>query len=276
MRTFTAADVEIPVMALGTWRLSGEDARRMVRSALEGGYRHIDTAAMYGNEREVGEGLRDSGLARKDVFVTTKIWNDSFRSADLERSARERLDLLGLEQVDLLLLHWPTPEVPLEETMAALNRVLQRGWTRAIGVSNFTVELLDRAVDASEAPLAVNQVEYHPYLAQRRVKAALERHGMGLTAYSPLAHGKVAKDPVLKRIGDNHGLTPAQVTLAWLLGQDGVLAAPKTSNAERAQQNLKALEVTLTPEETAQISALARSDGRLINPGFAPPWDLAD
>jgi diketogulonate reductase-like aldo/keto reductase len=271
--TVNAGGVEIPVLGFGTWQLQGEQARRLTARALELGYRHIDTASIYGNEREVGEGLRDSGVARKEVFLTTKIWNDAHRRPDLLRAAEESLGWLGVDHVDLLLLHWPVADVPLSESLGALNEVKARGWTRSIGVSNFTARLLAEAVEVSEAPLATNQVEYHPYLSQRTLLKALRRHGVSLTAYSPLAHGRVLDDPVLRAIGARHGKSVGQVALRWLVQQDGVIAIPKTASAERAAENLAIFDFRLSSEEMDQVSALSRPDGRVIDPGWSPDWD---
>jgi diketogulonate reductase-like aldo/keto reductase len=273
MRTIHVAGVDMPALGFGTWQLRGDDARRMVEEALRIGYRHIDTALVYRNEREVGEAIRASGLRREEIFVTTKIWNDSHRDGDLQRAAEGSLARLGVDRVDLLLLHWPVREVPLKESLKALNDVLRRGMTRSIGVSNFTSAMIGEAAEISEAPLATNQVEYHPYLSQRRVTAALKRHGMSLTAYSPLAHGQLEGDPVLAEISHRHGRTISQVTLRWLLQQPDVSAIPKTANPERARENFQVFDFALDADEMAAISALARPDGRLITDSWAPDWD---
>ena len=190
MKTVTAAGITIPVLGFGTWQLEGAVARRMTEAALGIGYRHIDTAAAYGNEREVGEAIRESSVPRNEIHVTTKIWNDAHRNGDLQRAAEASLRRLGLDHVDLLLLHWPVPEIPLAETIGALNDALERGLTRAIGVSNFTVDLIIQATRLSRAQLATDQVEYHPYLNQQKVLEIARSHAMTVTAYSPLAHGK--------------------------------------------------------------------------------------
>jgi diketogulonate reductase-like aldo/keto reductase len=276
MHSLSAAGVEIPAIGLGTWKLTGPACAPLVCAALQAGYRHVDTAAIYGNEREVGEGLRASGVPRGEVFVTTKIWRDHMAEDALLTAAEASLQRLGLDQVDLLLLHWPNDAFPLEGTMRALAQAKRRGLARAIGVSNFPVALLEQAVALSPEPLATNQVEYHPYLSQRRVLETVRRHGMALTAYSPLAEGRALRDPVIRGIAAAHGATPAQVAIAWLIGQPGVIAIPKTSSAERAAQNLKAAELRLSDEERARISALARPDGRQISPGGWVRWDPAD
>ncbi len=274
MHSVSAAGVEIPALGFGTWKITGSDAARMVEAALKAGYRHIDTARIYNNEAEVGEGLRYGGVAREDYFLTTKIWIDDFKAADLQRAAEASLKRLGVDQVDLLLLHWPNPNVPLAETIKALNAVKAQGLTRAIGVSNFTTALIEEAVALSDAPLATNQVEYHPYLSQTAVKAALDRNGMALTAYSPLAQGLLLDDPTLQSIGAAHGKTVSQIALRWLVQQPGVVAIPKTASAERAAQNLQIFDFALSQQEMGQITALARPDGRQADyAGLSPDWD---
>jgi 2,5-diketo-D-gluconate reductase B len=274
MHKVSSGGVEIPALGFGTWQVDGPGCVDMVRQAVEIGYRHIDTAAAYGNEAEVGRGLRDAGLPREDIFLTTKIWNDAHKAGDLQRAAEDSLRKLQLDYVDLLLIHWPVPAVPLEETITALNEVKRRGLARAIGVSNFPSALVEKAAQVSEAPLATDQVEYHPYLSQKTLLGALRRHGMSLTAYSPLARGKLLDEPVLKTVAQAHGKSVGQAALRWLVQQDGVIAIPKTNSAERARQNLEIFDFELTPDEMAQISALARPNGRVIDPGFAPDWDL--
>src|ERR1700744_2150583 len=191
MQFVEANGAKIPAIRLGTWELRGRTCARLVEQAIRLGYRHIDTAQVYENEREVGEGLRASGIRRDDVFVTTKVWTTHFAPNDLERSTKESLARLRLSEVDLLLLHWPNPQVPLSETLGALAHVRQLGLARHIGVSNFTVALIEQAVKACPAPLVCDQVEYHPYLDQTRVRAACGEHGMALGAYSPVARGKI-------------------------------------------------------------------------------------
>jgi diketogulonate reductase-like aldo/keto reductase len=275
MRTIQAGGASIPVLGFGTFQMTGDDVVRMVSHALEVGYRHIDTAQAYRNEAEVGQGIQRSSVSRDDVFVTTKVTPRRFEPGDLQASVEESLSALQLDHVDLVLLHWPNPDVPLADTLGALSDVRKRGLTRHVGVSNFPTALLDEAVAASDVPLVTNQVEYHPFLSQRPVLDAVRRHQMTLTAYSPLARGRVLDDPVLTEIADGHGATPGQVALAWLLAQDDVAAIPKTNSEQRAEENLAALEVTLSAEEVQRISGLARPDGRIVNPDFAPRWDAA-
>jgi len=257
-----SGDVLIPALGFGTWQLENGTATPLVEKALEVGYRHIDTAQIYGNERDVGAGIRNSGIKRDEIFLTTKVWIDKFADGDLQRSAEKSLERLGLDHVDLLLLHWPKPDVPLAETIKALNEVRSRGWTRAIGVSNFPSAQLEEAAKLSEAPIATDQVEYHPYLSLKTLKAKADELGTSITAWSPLAQGKVASDPTLVEIGRAHGKTPGQVTLRWII-QQGVIAIPRTSNPQRIEENFDILDFTLTDDEMARIHALARPDGRL-------------
>jgi 2,5-diketo-D-gluconate reductase B len=272
MQSIEANGATIPAIGLGTWELRGRTCARLVEQALKLGYRHIDTAQVYENEREVGEGLRASRLRRDDVFVTTKVWTTHFAPNDLARSTKDSLTRLRLSEVDLLLLHWPNPHVPLAETLGALAHVKKLGMTRHIGVSNFTVALLDEAVALCPEPLVCDQVEYHPYLDQTRVKEACVRHGLALVAYSPVAKGRIKNDPTLARIGQAHRKSAAQVCLRWLV-QQNVCAIPRTSRIERLSENIDIFDFTLSDEEMLEISAMGNPKGRLTDFGFAPKWD---
>jgi diketogulonate reductase-like aldo/keto reductase len=276
MKIVDANGARIPALGLGTFKLTGETCRSLVAEALRLGYRHIDTARMYGNEDAVGAGIAAAGVPRDEIFLTTKIWPDDFRPADLTGALDDSLDRLGVDAVDLTLLHWPSREVPLDETLGALARAREAGKTRHIGISNFTVALIREAVRLSPAPLVTNQVEYHAFLDQRPVLDELRRQGMALTAYAPTAHAEVIGDPVIEEIAEAHGAGAVQIALAWLVAQDGVIAIPRTSKPERLKENLAAAEIALSDEEVAQIAARARPDGRLISPaGLAPAWDTA-
>jgi 2,5-diketo-D-gluconate reductase B len=272
MQFIEANGARIPAIGLGTWELRGRTCARLVEQALRLGYRHIDTAQVYENEREVGEGLRASRVRREDVFVTTKIWTTHFAPNDLERSTKESLTKLRLFEVDLLLLHWPNPQVPLSETMGALAHVKKLGMAKHIGVSNFTVALIDEAVAACPEPLICDQVEYHPYLDQTKVKDACARHGMAVVAYSPVAKGRIRGDETLTRIGQVHGKTAAQVCLRWLV-QQNVAAIPRTSKIERLSENIGIFDFVLSDDQMGQISAMANTKGRLTDYAFAPKWD---
>jgi 2,5-diketo-D-gluconate reductase B len=267
-----AKGVKIPAIGLGTWELRGRACARLVEQALRLGYRHVDTAQAYDNEREVGEALRASGVPRNEVFVTTKVWTSHFAPHDLERSVKESLNKLRLSEVDLLLLHWPNPRVPLSETLDALANVRKLGMARHIGVSNFTVALIDEAVAKCTAPLVCDQVEYHPYLDQTKVREACARHGMAVVAYSPIAKGRIRNDELLAGIGKAHGKSPAQICLRWLV-QQGVAAIPRTSRLERLSENMEIFDFELSEAEMRRISGMGSREGRLTDYGFAPKWD---
>jgi len=269
-----AHGAHIPLIGLGTWDLRGRVCARIVEQALRLGYRHIDTAEMYDNEREVGEGLRSSGIKRDEVFVTTKIWPSHFAPRELERAAKDSLMRLRLSEVDLLLLHWPNPRIPLSETLGALCKIKQAGLARHIGVSNFTVALIDEAVALASEPLVCNQIELHPFLDQTKVVAACRAHSMAVVAYSPIARGNAKNDAVLARVGKVYGKTAAQVCLRWLTQQQ-IAVIPRTSRVERLLENFSIFDFELSPVEMAEIGALARGDGRLVDYAFSgtPKWD---
>ncbi|HKK93450.1 MAG TPA: aldo/keto reductase [Longimicrobiales bacterium] len=264
----------IPVLGFGTWQLTDGAARDMVEVALDLGYRHVDTAQAYENEDEVGRAIEASNVAREDVFLTTKIWPDDFGEDRFLDSVQESLDRLRVDAVDLLLLHWPVFErATLEETVSRLNRARDAGLARHIGLSNFTVDLTRRAWKATEFPLAVNQIEYHPYLDQAPLLGELRERDMAITAYSPIARGDVDDDPVIREVAGNHGKSPEQVALRWLVQQDRVNAIPKTSDEDHARENLRIFDFELSPEEMERLDGLSRPDGRHVNPEFAPDWD---
>ncbi len=269
-----AKGARIPLLGLGTWDLRGRVCARVVEQALRLGYRHVDTAEMYDNEREVGEGVHAAGIKRNDVFVTTKIWPSHFAPHELERAARDCLVRLRLSQVDLLLLHWPNPQIPLAETLGALGKVKRDGLARHIGVSNFTVALIEEAAKASGEPLVCNQFECHPFLDQSKLIAACRQHGMAVVAYSPIARGNARNDEVLARIGAKHQKTAAQVCLRFLVQRD-IVVIPRTSKVERLTENSAIFDFALGEQEMAEISRLARRDGRIVNSAFSgqPKWD---
>jgi 2,5-diketo-D-gluconate reductase B len=272
MQFVEANGARIPAIGLGTWELSGRTCARLVEQALKLGYRHIDTAQVYENEREVGDGVRASGVRRDDVFVTTKVWTTHFAPNDLERSTKESLVRLRLPEVDLLLLHWPNPQVPLSETLGALAHAKKLGLTRHIGVSNFTVALIEQAVAECPEPLVCDQVEYHPYLDQTKVREACARHGLAMVAYSPVAKGRIKNDETLVRIGRAHGKTAAQICLRWLV-QQNVAAIPRTSKLERLSENIDIFDFELSDTEIDQVSRMGSAKTRLTDFGFAPKWD---
>jgi 2,5-diketo-D-gluconate reductase B len=269
-----ANGAKIPLAGLGTWELRGRTCARIIDAALRLGYRHIDTAEMYDNERDVGDGLRASGIDRDDVFVTTKIWPSHFAPRELERAAEASLARLRLAQIDLLLLHWPNPQVPLSETLAALCKVKRMGLARHIGVSNFTVALVEQAVKLASEPLVCNQIEMHPMLDQSKVVAACRRYGMAVVAYSPIARGVAANEEVLARIGRAHGKSAAQVSLRFLV-QQNVVVIPRTSRVERLSENLAIFDFELPAGEMKEIAALAHPGGRIVDYAYSgsPRWD---
>ncbi|MGA3309643.1 MAG: aldo/keto reductase [Xanthobacteraceae bacterium] len=269
-----AKGARIPLLGLGTWQLRGRACARVVEQALRLGYRHLDTAEIYDNERAVGEGLHASGVKRSDVFVTTKIWPSHFAPGELERTARECLVRLRLSEVDLLLLHWPNPQIPLAETLGALGRVRRDGLARHIGLSNFTVALIEEALQATTEPLVCDQIECHPFLDQSKLIAACRRHGMAVIAYAPIARGAVRDDDVLARVGAAHGKSAVQVCLRFLVQQD-IVVIPRTSKVERLAENAAIFDFALSEQEMAEISRLAQRDGRLLDWAFSgqPKWD---
>jgi diketogulonate reductase-like aldo/keto reductase len=274
MHVVEAKGARIPLVGLGTWEMHGRVCARVVEQALRLGYRHIDTAQMYENEREVGEGLRASGVKRNDIFVTTKIWPTHFAPREFEQAAKERLIQLRLTEVDLLLLHWPNPHIPLAETLGALCRMKSMGLARHIGVSNFNTKLLEEAVAISTEPLVCNQFECHPYLDQSKLIAATREAGMAVVAYSPIARGKVKGDEVLVRIGKAYGKSAAQVCLRYLV-QQNIVVIPRTTKIERLAENFEIFDFALSEAEMAEIAALARPDSRVVDFAFSgmPDWD---
>lgn len=274
MKVIEASGARIPAIGLGTYRLEGSTCVSMVAKAIGRGYRHIDTARMYGNEKEVGEGIRASGIARDDLFVTTKVWHDSIGRNDLVPSAEQAVDALGIGPVDLLLIHWPNADIALEDSIDALNEARERGLTRHIGVANFTSTLLDDAAAMSQAPLVCNQVEYHPLLSQDAVLHSCERNDMALIAYSPIGQGKaLLDDPTVRRIAERLGRTPAQIVLRWEIEQPRVGAIPRTSNPDRLAENLDVFGFELEEDDRRMLTEMSRQRQRLVNPSFAPVWD---
>lgn len=274
MDTITVKNVTVPVLGFGTWALSGQAAYQATRMVLDLGYRHIDTAQIYGNEAEIGRAIRDSGLPRNEIFLTTKIAPSNLRKADVRRSHEESLRRLGLDQVDLLLVHWPNASIPLGETLEALTALRDGGKTRAIGVSNFTIALLRETVERHGADIICNQVEYHPYLPQRQLLDVMRRYGLMLTAYAPVARGRVFRDETLAAIGKKYRKSPGQVALRWLLDQEKVAAIPKASRHEHAAANIDIFDFHLSPEDRAAIDTLAGESDRMVEwAGYTPRWD---
>ena len=270
MPVIEANGMRMPRIGLGTWPMKGAECQRAVESALSLGYRHLDTAEMYGNEDAVGAGLSASGLRRGDVFLTTKIWNDKPNGAAIRRAFDASLKRLATPYVDLLLIHWPSPELDLPDALKGLAAIRAEGLAKSIGVSNFPPRLLQRAIDTG-VNLACLQVEFHVMLDQSKLLGICRANGMALTAYSPLAKGSGLDTPALKAIARRHDATPAQVALAWLLAQEGVAMVPKAASPARQEENLGALRVKLDEEDLAAIAALPK-DRRAVNPAMAPDW----
>ena len=262
----------MPRLGFGTWPLRGAACQVAVESALRLGYRHLDTAEMYGNEEAVGAAVRASGVPREEVYLTSKAWNDKPRGAQIRRAAEDSLRRLGLSAVDLYLIHWPSPALDLPDALRALARLREEGLARAVGVANFPLGLLRRAVEAEIAPIACLQVEHHVYLGQDRLLDYCRSRGITLTSYTPLAKGEVSQDPTIGRIAAKHGATPGQVALAYLLAMPGVAAIPKAASSARQRENLGAAGLALDAEDVAALAALPKGR-RLVNPGMAPDWD---
>jgi diketogulonate reductase-like aldo/keto reductase len=262
----------MPAIGFGTSSLG--DCGETVATALRVGYRLIDTAWKYGTERGVGEGIRASGLRREEIFLTTKVSHEYLRSDDFARSVDESLNSLRVDYVDLLMIHWPNPEIPLREPVAALAKAKRQGLARHIGVANFNIALLDEAIHLSPEPLVTLQAEYHPYLDQTKLLQACRRRGLVFTAYCPLGRGRLFKDPILAEIAAQKGRTLAQIALRWLIQQGDIVPIPRSSNAKRMAENLEVFDFALSEDEMKRIAALKRPDGRIADPaGRAPAWD---
>jgi 2,5-diketo-D-gluconate reductase B len=264
--------IRLPRLGLGTFRMQGDVCRAAVESALALGYRHIDTAEMYGNEDAIGAAIAASSVARGDLHVTTKVWNENLAPDAMRRAFDTSLKKLRLDQIDLYLVHWPAPVMNLPAMFETLMKLKQEGRARAIGVANFNIALLKTVVEQIKAPIACNQVEYHVMLDQTPLRKYMSAKSIPLVAYCPLAQGRAASDPTLAAIGRKHGATAAQVALKWLLDQDDVAAIPKASRSESQKSNLDALNVGLDEEDLQAIAGLPK-DKRFVNPGFSPAWD---
>jgi 2,5-diketo-D-gluconate reductase B len=264
--------ISLPRLGLGTFRMQGEVCRAAVESALALGYRHIDTAEMYANEEAIGDAIATSGVARKDLHVTTKVWNENLAPDAMRRAFDTSLKKLRLDKIDLYLVHWPAPKMNLPAMFETLMKLKQEGRTRAIGVANFNIALLKTVVEEIKAPIACNQVEYHVMLDQTPLRRYMATKSLPLVAYCPVAQGRAATNPTLMAIGRKHGASGAQVALKWLLDQDGVAAIPKASRAESQKANLDALHVGLDDEDLQAIAGLPK-DQRFVKPGFSPVWD---
>ncbi|HYD19623.1 MAG TPA: aldo/keto reductase [Patescibacteria group bacterium] len=269
----THKEFKIPALGYGTWQMRDQECLTGVQKALEIGYRHIDTAQIYENEEQVGQAIKDSGIDRKEIFLTTKIWMSNVRDGALQKSLDVSLKKLKTDYVDLLLIHWPVKETPFKEQMDALQDVKNDGRTKLIGVSNFTVAQMTEVVEELGIELATNQVEYHPFLNQTPVYDFLTEHGMFLTAYSPLARGKINAEKDLAALAHKYGKTIGQIALRWLVQQEEVAAIPKAASEKHMRENFEIFDFTLDETDMKIIHALAHEGGRLINPDWAPSWD---
>ena len=272
MQIVEANGAKIPALGLGTWQLNGDVGTNITREALKLGYRHLDCALIYGNEKEVGAGLHASGVKREDIFITTKVPHTELAPANLEKAVKQSLTNLRLSDVNLLLIHWPNPDVPLADTLGAMAKMKKQGLTRHIGISNFTVALIEEAVKLSSEPIVTNQIEWHPYLDEHKVHAACRKHGIAVTAYCPIARGRAVGDEVLTRIGKTYGKTAGQVSLRWLI-QKGAIVIPRTSKVERLSENMTIFDFELSAADMAEVDALAKPAGRVVSVGWAPKWD---
>ena len=263
--SLSAHGVAIPALGFGTSPMTGTLSADTVVAALKAGYRHIDTARKYGTERQVGEAMRASGVPRGKIFLVTKVSHENLRAADFARSVDESLAALKVDYVDLLMVHWPNPDIPLAETMPALAKAKRQGLARHIGVANFPSATLEQALKLCPEPLVALQAECHPYLDQTKLLAAVRKHGLAFVSYCPLARGRMFQDPVLGDIAKHRGRSIAQIALRWLM-QQGVAAIPRSSNPQRIADNLKVFDFSLSDDEMRRISALKRANGRIANP----------
>jgi 2,5-diketo-D-gluconate reductase B len=264
----------IPALGLGTYKLTGDQGVESIKTALKIGYRHIDTAQFYNNEEEVGRAIKESGVDRHAIFLTTKIWPENLKKDDVQKSFAESLKKLQTDYVDLLLIHWPNPQVELKETLDAMQALKDAGQVKAIGVSNFPVALMKQAVEELKFEIACNQVEYHVMLNQKPVLDYTTTHDMVMTAYSPLGQGQLTQNETIKKIADKYKKTPGQIALRWLIQQNHVAAIPKASSEEHLRANFEIFDFKLDDEDLKALQEL-NGDNRLVNPDIAPEWDQA-
>ncbi len=263
--TLSAHGAEIPLIGFGTSAMQSPTTPENIATALRAGYRHIDTARKYGSEQAGGEGIRTSGVPRNDIFLVTKVSHEYLHADDFARSVDDSLKALQVDYVDLLMVHWPNPEIPLRETMPALAKAKRQGLARHVGVANFNIALLNEALKLCPEPLVALQAEYHPYLDQSKLLNAVRSHGLAFIAYCPLGRGRLFSDPVLGEIARKRGRTLAQIALRWSI-QQGIAPIPRSSDPKRVAQNFDVFDFKLDDDEMAKISALKRANGRIANP----------
>jgi diketogulonate reductase-like aldo/keto reductase len=275
MNEFVSANgAKIPRVGLGTWPLAGVEAVDLISHALSIGYRQLDTAARYANEVEVGQAIRASSVPRGELFVTTKVWPTELASAAFRKSVEDSLSRLSLDYVDLLLIHWPNPAIPMEEYIGALNAAASDGLARHVGVSNFPPRLFEQAVALSRQPLVANEVERHPYLHQPKIYDACRKAGAALIAYSPFARGRLLfSEPAIVEAAAAHRVTPGQVVLRWNIQSEGVVVVPRTMNRERMVENLAVTRFELSAAEMKGIDHLAERNLRVVNFEFVSSWE---
>jgi 2,5-diketo-D-gluconate reductase B len=271
MEKIQTQGVAIPRLGFGTFRMPGGGCQPVVESALGLGFRHIDTAAMYENEDAVGAAIASSGVKREDLFVTTKVWHDRLGRGAVRKAFDTSLSKLKLDYVDMYMVHWPSADMDLPAVLEEMMTIKADGGTRAIGVCNFNMKMIRQAVEEVRAPIAALQIEYHPFMSQARMLDYVRGKGIPLTAYAPLAQGRAAHDETLQKIGDKHGVSAAQIAIAWLLDQPDVIAIPKAQKESSQRSNLDALKVKLDDEDRSAIAALPK-DQRYVKPPFAPDW----
>lgn len=272
MQYIQVGDQKIPALGLGTYQLTGKTAEKIIEKAFDVGYRHLDTAQLYGNEKEVGQSIKSSGLKREELFVTTKIWWTKLNPKDFEASVEKSLKKLKLDYVDLLLIHWPHPSLSYKVYIPELMRMQETGLTKHIGVSNFPTKLVKKSIKMG-ANLITNQVEYHPLLDQSKALKTVRKYGMFLTAYSPVAQGQVGDEPELMRIAKKYNKDPFQITLRWLIQQGDVAAIPRTKSKKNLKKNFKIFDFELSPKDMDAIFALNKQKKRLVDPEWGPEWD---
>jgi 2,5-diketo-D-gluconate reductase B len=270
MRFFEKGGEKMPTLGYGTFRLPGSECENGVRVAIETGYRHIDTARMYKNEKEVGKGIKDAGINRESLFVTSKIPPDHLTPEQIRKETENSLRELDMDYLNLLLIHWPNFDIPLEKSLETFFQLKEEGKIKAVGVSNFTIELTRRAAKVGE--IFTNQVEYHPMLDQQKLLDVTRELDILLTAYSPIARGEVNENETIKKLAEKYNKTPTQVTLRWLIQQDKVAAIPKAAKEDHIKSNFDIFDFVLTGEEMREMDAV-RSDHRLVDPAWAPDWD---
>jgi 2,5-diketo-D-gluconate reductase B len=269
---FESTLTRMPRLGFGTWPMRGSECQAAVESAIGLGYRHIDTAEMYGNEDAVGAAIHAAGVPREEIYLTTKVWNDKPNGEQIRRAAEASLRRLGQPYVDLFLIHWPSPELDLPDALRSMARLREQGLARAVGVANFPPGLLRRAVEMAIAPLACLQVEHHVFLGQQRLLEYCRSKDIVLTSYTPVAKGEVLRDTTIAGVARKHAATPAQVALAWLLAMPGVAAIPKAGSPERQRENLASTALVLDPADLTALAQLPK-DRRLVDPDIAPDWE---